>query len=138
MSARVLVVDDLPFMRRLLREVLTEAGFTVVAEAADGRQALAAFTQYQPDLVVLDITMPVMDGITALQRILALDPRARVVMCSALGEQEMILRAIRLGAKDFVVKPFRPERVVTAVEKVLRRGSGMTRSAARMESEFNG
>ncbi len=133
MSARVLVVDDLPFMRKLLREVLTEAGYTVVAEASDGRQALAAFAQHQPDLVVLDITMPVMDGITALRRMLALDPRARVVMCSALGEQQMILRAIRLGAKDFVVKPFRPERMVTAVEKALRRGSGSARPAARVE-----
>ncbi len=124
MSARVLIIDDLPFMRKLLREVLTEAGFTVVAEAADGSEGVSAYRRLEPDLVLLDITMPVMDGITALRRIIEINPLARVVMCSSLGEQDMILRAVRLGALDFVVKPFRPERVVAALRKALRNHRG--------------
>ncbi len=119
MSIRVLVVDDLPFMRELLTDILTEAGLTVVGEAADGREALKFYVALEPDVVLLDIVMPVMDGITALEKLRRIDHRSRVVMCSALGEQEMIVRAIQLGARDFVVKPFRTERVVSAVTKVM-------------------
>lgn len=124
MTPRVLVVDDLPFMRSLLRDILTDAGMTVVAEAEDGRQALIAYLASEPDIVLLDIVMPVMDGLTALRKLRILDRRARVVMCSALGEQEMIVRAIQLGARDFVVKPFHPERVVSAISKVIQADAG--------------
>lgn len=120
MSARVLVVDDLPFMRSLLTDILSDAGMTVAAEAEDGRQALRAYLASEPDVVLLDIVMPVMDGLTALRKLRILDRGARVIMCSALGEQEMIIRAIQLGARDFVVKPFRPERVVSAILRVIQ------------------
>lgn len=120
MSTRVLVVDDLPFMRSLLTDILTDAGMTVAAEAGDGRQALRAYLSSEPDVVLLDIVMPVMDGLTTLRKLRILDRGARVIMCSALGEQEMIIRAIQLGARDFVVKPFRPERVVSAIRKVIQ------------------
>jgi len=119
MAIRVLVVDDLPFMRSLVRDILTDAGMVVAAEAEDGRQGLRAYLATEPDIVLLDIAMPVMDGLTTLKKLRMLDRQARVVMCSALGEQEMIVRAIQLGARDFVVKPFRPERVVSAVAKVI-------------------
>jgi two-component system, chemotaxis family, chemotaxis protein CheY len=92
----------------------------VAAEAENGREGLALYQENRPDLVILDIAMPVMDGISALERLMRRDPSARVIMCSALGEQEMIIRAIRLGAKDFIVKPFQPERIISAVRKVLR------------------
>lgn len=124
MPPRVLVVDDLPFMRSLLCDILTDAGMTVAAEAEDGRQALVAYLASEPDIVLLDIVMPVMDGLTALRKLRILDRRARVVMCSALGEQEMIIRAIQFGARDFVVKPFRPERVVSAISKVIEADAG--------------
>ena len=119
-SRRVLIVDDLPFMRKVLRDALTEGGFAVAAEAENGREGLALYQENRPDLVILDIAMPVMDGISALERLMRRDPSAAVIMCSALGEQEMIIRAIRLGAKDFIVKPFQPERVVSAARKALR------------------
>lgn len=119
MSIRVLVVDDLPFMRELLTDILIDAGMTVVGEAADGREALKSYVAREPDVVLLDIVMPVMDGITALEKLRRIDHQARVVMCSALGEQQMIVRAIQLGARDFVVKPFRTERVISAVTKVM-------------------
>jgi two-component system chemotaxis response regulator CheY len=119
MSIRVLVVDDLPFMRELLGDILTDAGMRVVAEAADGRQALHAYLTSAPDIVLLDIVMPNMDGLTALRKLRMLDRRARVVMCSALGEEQMIVRAIQLGARDFVVKPFRAERVVSALTRAM-------------------
>ena len=138
MSARVLVIDDLPFMRSLLRDLLSEAGFSVVGEAPDGRRGVIAYLRHDPDVVLLDITMPVMDGITALRKIMELDPKARVVMCSSLGEQEMILRAVRLGARDFVVKPFRPERVISAVQKALKNHSGPLASGLQMRSRSYG
>jgi two-component system chemotaxis response regulator CheY len=119
MMPRVLLVDDLPFMRSLLADILRGAGMQIAAEAEDGRRALSAYVASRPDLVLMDIAMPEMDGITALRRLRNMDPGARVVMCSALGEQALIVRAIQLGARDFVVKPFRPERVVSAVTRVL-------------------
>ncbi|TVQ21460.1 MAG: response regulator [Spirochaetaceae bacterium] len=119
MRVRVLVVDDLQFMRELLCGILSDAGADVVAEAEDGRAALRRFLVHEPDVVLLDIAMPVMDGITTLRKIRMLEPRARVIMCSALGEQQLIVRAIQLGARDFVVKPFTPQRVVSAISKVL-------------------
>ena len=95
-----------------------------MAEAEDGRQALIAYLASEPDIVLLDIAMPVMDGLTALRKLRILDRQVRVVMCSALGEQEMIIRAIQFGARDFVVKPFRPERVVSAISKVIQADAG--------------
>lgn len=120
-SAKVLIVDDLPFMRKAIRDVVLGAGFVVAGEAENGRDGLLLYAEKRPDVVLLDIAMPVMDGITALARLIRYDPAARVIMCSALGEQEMIVRAIQLGARDFIVKPFQPERIVSAVEKTLRR-----------------
>ena len=119
MSARLLLVDDLPFMRTLLADIAKRAGWRVVAEAEHGRQALTKYQIAQRDVVLLDIAMPEMDGITTLKRLKQLDRNARVVMCSALGEQAMIVRAISLGARDFVIKPFAEERVISAVTKVL-------------------
>lgn len=114
---RVLVVDDLPFMRQAVRDAIESAGMECVAEGANGRAALELYRSVSPDVVVLDITMPEMDGIEALERLMKVDPGARVVMCSALDEEAMIIRAIQLGAKDFVVKPFRPSRIANAVRK---------------------
>ncbi|WP_455381108.1 response regulator [Salinispira pacifica] len=116
---RVLVVDDLEFMRTAICDILRGAGFQQIAEAADGRDALVQYEKFKPDIVLLDIVMPGMDGISVLSRLMKRHPGARVIMCSALGEQEMIIRAIQLGARDFVVKPFKPERVSSAVQKVL-------------------
>jgi two-component system, chemotaxis family, chemotaxis protein CheY len=119
MTPRVLVVDDLPFMQSLLGDILRNAGMQVAAKAENGRDALTAYLATEPDVVLLDIAMPEMDGLTALRKLRQLDPAARVVMCSALGEQSLIVRAIQLGARDFVIKPFRPERVLSAVTRVL-------------------
>ena len=116
-SVRVLVVDDLAFMREAIRNALEPAGIGIVGEAHNGREALSVYPELRPDVVLLDIAMPVMDGITALERLLQIDRSARVVMCSAMDEQRLIIRAIQLGARDFVVKPFRPERIVSAVQK---------------------
>ena len=114
---RILVVDDLEFMRKLIRDILETAGHEIVAEAADGRQALLLRRAWSPDLTLMDIAMPRMDGLDALRRIREEDPSARIVMCSSLGDQERILQAIRLGAVDYVVKPFRKERLLSAVRK---------------------
>jgi two-component system chemotaxis response regulator CheY len=119
MAIDVLIVDDLTFIQMVLKELLEKAGFRVVGEASDGEEALRLFEEKRPDVVLMDITMPKMDGLTALQRILSLDPQARVIMCSALGQQRLILQAIQLGAKDFIVKPFRPERVIGSIKKIL-------------------
>jgi two-component system, chemotaxis family, chemotaxis protein CheY len=119
MTPSVLVVDDLPFMQSLLSTILRNAGMRVAARAENGRDALTAYLASEPDVVLLDIVMPEMDGLTALRKLRQLDPSARVVMCSALGEQSLIVKAIQLGARDFVIKPFRPERVLSAVTRVL-------------------
>ncbi len=119
MGNRVLVVDDAAFMRMMIKDILTKNGYEVVGEAADGAQAVERYQELRPDLVTLDITMPEMDGIEALKRIRAIDPNARVIMCSAMGQQAMVIDAIQAGAKDFVVKPFQADRVIEAVKKVL-------------------
>jgi two-component system chemotaxis response regulator CheY len=120
MEKRILLIDDLPFMRTILREILEKAEFKVCAEAEDGMDGVISFIREKPDAVLLDIAMPVMDGITALRKMMEYDPKARIVMCSALGEEEMIVRAIQRGARDFIVKPFQPERVVSSLRKVLK------------------
>ena len=105
--ARILIVDDAAFMRMMLKDILTKGGFEIAGEAADGNEAVAKYNELKPDLVTLDITMPNKDGIQALKEIKAADPNATCVMCSAMGQQSMVIDAIQSGAKDFIVKPFR-------------------------------
>lgn len=117
--ARVLVVDDALFMRKMVSDALTKGGHEVIGEAADGAQAVEQFRSLSPDVCTLDITMPEKDGLEALRDILVLDPGARVVMCSALGQDAKVIESIKAGARDFVVKPFQPDRVLEAVDKAL-------------------
>jgi two-component system chemotaxis response regulator CheY len=117
--ARVLVVDDAAFMRKMLGDVLANAGHEVVGEGANGNEAVDQFQSLKPDIMTLDITMPEKDGLSALREILALDATAKIVMCSALGQESKVLEAIKAGAKDFVVKPFQPDRVLDAIGKAL-------------------
>ena len=114
---QVLVVDDLEFMRQAITDILRDAGIVVTGEAANGAEGIEAYLNLHPDVVLMDITMPVMNGLQALNGIRRRDPKASVVMCSALGQQRYVIRAIQLGARDFVVKPFRHERIVSAVRK---------------------
>jgi len=116
---RVLLVDDLSFVRSAVRGILENDGYVVVGEASDGVEAIDKFNELKPDLVLLDITMPRMDGLEALKRIMRNYPDAKIVMCSALGQQRYIVKAIQLGARDFVVKPFKKERILSAVRKVV-------------------
>ncbi len=115
----VLIADDAAFMRMMLKNVLTEAGYEVVGEAENGAVAVSKYRELNPDLTTMDITMPEMDGLAALREIRAGDPSARVVMCSAMGQQTMVIESIQAGAKDFIVKPFQPDRVLEAVQKAL-------------------
>ena len=117
--ARILIVDDAAFMRMMLKDILTKGGYDVVGEAADGNEAVAKYNELKPDLVTLDITMPNKDGLQALKEIRANDPNATCIMCSAMGQQAMVIDAIQAGAKDFVVKPFQPDRVLESIHKVL-------------------
>ena len=117
--ARVLVVDDAAFMRKLLTDALVSGGHEVVGEAGNGVEAVARYQELKPELTTLDITMPEKDGLAALAEIMAIDPSAKVIMCSALGQEAKVLEAVKLGAKDFVVKPFQPPRVLEAVDKAL-------------------
>ena len=117
--ARVLVVDDAAFMRKMVSDALVKGGHEVVGEAGNGLEAVAQFSELRPEVTTLDITMPEKDGITALREIIELDPAARVIMCSALGQESKVLESIKLGAKDFVVKPFQADRVIDAVGKAL-------------------
>jgi len=122
LGATILIADDLSFMRMIQKEILTERGYTVVGEASDGIEAVDKFQNLHPDLVLLDITMPNMNGLEAMRRIFAIDPKAKVIMCSALGQQNLIVEAIKAGVKDFIVKPFKPERILSAIDKALRNG----------------
>jgi two-component system chemotaxis response regulator CheY len=117
--ARVLVVDDAAFMRKMVSDALTGGGHEIVGEAANGVEAVQRFQELRPDIMTLDITMPEKDGLAALKEIIAVDPGAKVVMCSALGQESKVLESIKHGAKDFVVKPFQVDRVLSAVEKAL-------------------
>jgi two-component system chemotaxis response regulator CheY len=116
--AKVMVVDDAMFMRKKCVQVLTENGHTVV-EAANGAEAVKVYQANKPDCVLMDITMPDMDGIQALREVLKVDPNARVSMCSAMGQQSMVIEALKIGAKDFIVKPFDTTRVIGAVQKMI-------------------
>jgi two-component system chemotaxis response regulator CheY len=115
----VLVCDDAIFMRTVLGDILREAGFDVVGEAETGREAVEKYRELQPDLVTMDIVMPDMGGIDAVREICRDDPDAKILMCSAMGQQALVVEAIQAGAKDFVVKPFQPSRVLEAVQRVL-------------------
>lgn len=119
MANRILIVDDAAFMRMMIRDILVKNGFEVVGEAQDGAQAIEKFKELRPDLITMDITMPEMDGIAALKEIKKIDPNAKVIMCSAMGQQAMVIDAIQAGAKDFIVKPFQSDRVIEAINKTL-------------------
>lgn len=118
MAKKVLIVDDAAFMRMMIKNILIEDGFEIVGEAKNGKEAIELYKELEPDLVTMDITMPDMDGIEAVKEILKIDKDARVIMCSAMGQQAMVIDAIQAGAKDFIVKPFKPDRVLTAIRKV--------------------
>ena len=117
--AKILIVDDAAFMRMMIRDILTKNGYEVVAEAANGVEAVELYKSHQPDLVTMDITMPEMDGIEAVKQIKAVNPAAKVIMCSAMGQQSMVMDAIKAGANDFIVKPFQADRVLEAVKKIV-------------------
>lgn len=119
--AKLLITDDAAFMRMTLKKMVTDAGYEVVAEAADGKEAVEMYEEHKPDLVTMDITMPEMNGIEALEQIKAKDPSAKVLMCSAMGQQNMVVDAIQKGAVDFIVKPFDEARIREALEKALSR-----------------
>ena len=119
MGKNILIVDDAAFMRMMIKDILTKNGYTVAGEAENGAKAVEKYNELKPDLVLMDITMPEKDGIQALKGIKANDPNANVIMCSAMGQQAMVIEAIQSGAKDFIVKPFQAERVLEAVKKVV-------------------
>ena len=116
---RVMVCDDAAFMRMMIKDILVKNGYEIAAEAENGLKAVEQYQDAKPDLVLMDITMPEVDGIEAVRRIKALDPNANVIMCSAMGQQAMVIEAIQAGAKDFIVKPFQADRVLEAVRKVI-------------------
>ena len=117
--ARVLVVDDAAFMRKVVGDALASGGHEVVGEAGNGVEAVARFRELKPELTMLDITMPEKTGLEALAEIVAIDPNAKVLMCSALGQESKVIEALKLGAKNFLVKPFKPDALLEAVDKVL-------------------
>lgn len=119
MANRILIVDDAAFMRMMLKDILNKNGYDVCGEAGNGNEALDKYKELKPDLVTLDITMPEKDGISALKDIRAFDSNAKCVMCSAMGQQAMVIEAIQSGAKDFIVKPFQADRVLESIRKVL-------------------
>ncbi len=123
MSKRVLIADDAAFMREMLRDILSDGEYEVVAEAADGVETVEKFDEHTPDLVTLDIVMPRKNGIDALREILAAHPTACIVMCSALGQEALVAEALESGARDFIVKPFKPEQVRTVVDRALHKGA---------------
>lgn len=119
MAKTILIVDDAAFMRMMIKDIVTRNGYEVVGEAQNGIEALEKYLKFKPDLVTMDITMPEKDGISAVKDIMAADSTARVIMCSAMGQQALVMDAIKAGARDFLVKPFKAERVLQAIEKAL-------------------
>ena len=119
--ARILVADDASFMRQMIREIVEEEGHEVVAEASDGIEAIEQFKKHRPDVVTMDIVMPRRSGIDAVKGILEVDPTACVVMCSALGQETLVQEALQAGARDFIVKPFKPDAVTATLRKVLEK-----------------
>jgi len=116
-AKRILIVDDAAFMRMMIKDILTKHGYEVVGEAENGTKAVQMYKELKPELVTMDITMPEMDGIQAVREIKKIDSSAKIIMCSAMGQQMMVMEAIQAGARDFVVKPFQQERVIQAIEK---------------------
>ena len=119
MAKNILICDDAAFMRMMIKDILSKNGYNVAGEAENGAKAVEKYAELKPDLVLMDITMPEMDGISAVKEIKKVDPNAKIVMCSAMGQQAMVIEAIQSGAKDFIVKPFQAERVLEAVKKVV-------------------
>jgi len=119
MAKNILICDDAAFMRMMIKDILTKNGYTIVGEAENGQKAVEKYNETKPDLVMMDITMPEIDGIQALKKIKATDPNAAIIMCSAMGQQAMVIESIQSGAKDFIVKPFQPDRVLEAVKKAI-------------------
>jgi two-component system chemotaxis response regulator CheY len=117
---KVLIVDDTKFMRNILASILKKKDLDVVGEAVNGREAVEKYKQLKPDLVTMDIIMPEVDGIQAVKEIMKIDPKARILMCSAMGQQALVIEAIQAGAKDFVIKPFQPTRVMEAVDRTFQ------------------
>jgi two-component system chemotaxis response regulator CheY len=120
---RVLIADDASFMRQMIRDIIEPEGFEVVGEASDGVEVIEKFKELHPDMVMMDIVMPKRSGIDSVKAIIAMDPTARIVMCSALGQESLVMEAIEAGAKDFIVKPFKPEAVVSTLRKALEKES---------------
>ena len=119
MAKNIMICDDAAFMRMMIKDILTKNGYTVAGEAENGAKAVEKYAELHPDLVLMDITMPEMDGIQALKKIKESHPQASVIMCSAMGQQAMVIESIQSGAKDFIVKPFQADRVIEAVRKVV-------------------
>jgi two-component system chemotaxis response regulator CheY len=119
MAKKILLVDDAAFMRKVIKDTLSKNGYTELYEAVDGADAVEKYSEVNPDLVIMDITMPNMDGLEALKAIRAKDSDASIVMCSAMGQESMVMDAVRSGAKDFIVKPFKPDRIIKTVTSVL-------------------
>ena len=119
MAKNILISDDAAFMRMMIKDILTKNGYNVAGEAENGAKAVEKYNEVKPDLVLMDITMPEMDGIQALKKIKEADSSALVIMCSAMGQQAMVIESIQAGAKDFIVKPFQADRVIEAVKKVV-------------------
>lgn len=119
MSKKIIVCDDTKFMRATLKDALEKEGYEVIDEAENGEILIEKYKKLKPDLIVMDITMPVMDGISALSHIMEIDPNAKAVICSAMGQDEVVIKAIKTGAKDFIVKPFKNERLIESVKKIL-------------------
>lgn len=122
MSKRILVVDDAMFMRAVVKKILGEAGYEIAGEAENGEIAVSKYSELKPDAVIMDITMPNMDGISAARAILQEDPSAKIVMCTALGQQNLVMEALQAGAKDYITKPFQPARVIEGISKALSVG----------------
>lgn len=119
MGKKILIVDDAAFMRMMIKDILTKNGYEVVGEAENGARAIDKFKELTPDLIIMDITMPEVDGIAAVKEIKKINSESKIIMCSAMGQQAMVIESIQAGARDFIVKPFQAERVVEAVKKVL-------------------
>lgn len=119
MPKKILITDDALFMRVTLKNILVANGYEIAGEAANGQEAVEKYASVKPDLVLMDITMPIMDGISATKAIRTSDPSANVVMCTAMGQKNMVIEAIQAGAKDFIVKPFQPDRVLESIKKLI-------------------
>jgi len=117
--ARIMIVDDAEFMRMVIRDILVKQGHEVAAEVADGECAIQKYQEVKPDIVLMDIILPDMEGTKTLEKLLDLDPEAKVVMCSSLGQKAVVMESIKIGAKDFIVKPFEPDKVLEVIEKVI-------------------